>query len=138
MVLPLLSIACSALAFCFWLLLFRDWLPKRLRKTGKYDIADEVAPDLIGLPSLLLSRGLRRIYNFIIVNFITAFIGGWHAFQMTNRRNLPDFWEGYLLTLLLFMLMLWVPAFFWVRERLRRKQSLEQESINRPDAGILP
>ena len=137
MALPLLSIACSALALYFWLEMFRSWLPKRLRKTGRYDLADEVAPDLIGLPSLVLPRGPRRIYNFVVVNVITAFIGVWHAFQITHRRNHPDFWQSYLLTLILFMLMLWVPAFFWIRERLRRK-NLDQESLKSPDAGILP
>ena len=120
MVLPLLSIACSAIALRFWLKLFDRWLRKRSRRAANQDIADDIPMDVIGLPSLVLPRGLRRIYHVLVVNLITAFSGAWHAFQMTDRRDHPDFWEGYILTLVLFMLMLWVPGFFWTRERLRR------------------
>ena len=85
------------------------------------DLADQVAPGWPMLISLVLPRPLRRIYHFLVANIITGFIGFWHFFQMTDRRQSPDFWEGYVITLTAFMLLLSVPVFFLERERLRRR-----------------
>jgi hypothetical protein len=123
MPLPLLSIICSALALCFWLRVSRHFLLKRSQAYQNEDLADHLPMDWPGLLSFVLPRPLRRAYHFFLVNIITAFIGAWHVYQFTHRRASPDFLQGYVITLLLFMLMLCVPAFFGERERIRRRNA---------------
>jgi hypothetical protein len=121
MILYIVSAVCSVAALYLWSMLCRPWLQKRSQTYLQQDLADHMAPELPMLISLVLPRPLRRIYHFLLVNIITAFIGVWHFFQLANRGKYPDFWEGYFITLGAFMLLLIVPAFFWERERLRRK-----------------
>ena len=135
MTLPLFSIICSALALYFWLRLCRHFLLKRSQVYQNEDLADDLPMDWPGLFSLILPRPLRRAYHFLLVNFITGFIGAWHVYQFTHRRELPDFLQGYVITLILFLLMLCVPAFFWERERLRRRNgSAASSDSNNPAA----
>jgi hypothetical protein len=120
MALYLVSIGCSILALLFWAAACRAWLNKRSENYIRQDLADAYVPELPGLLSFILPRPIRRAYHFLLVSLIPGFFALFHFYQLTERRAHPDFWQGYLITLVLLALFLIVPAFFWERERLRR------------------
>jgi hypothetical protein len=120
MALYIVSIGCSIAALLFWSSVCRKFLKKRSENYIREDLADKIPMQLPGLLSFFLPRPARRVYHFLLVNLLSAFAGLFHFYQISERGRYPDFWLSYVVTLIVFLVFLIIPAFAWEKEHLRR------------------
>ncbi|HEX6217784.1 MAG TPA: hypothetical protein VFZ35_00740 [Sphingomicrobium sp.] len=120
MILYLVSIGCSIAALYFWARACRKFLKKRAETYLREDLADKFPMEWPTLLSFFLPRPVRRVYHFLLVNILTAFAGLFHFYLLNVARQSPQFWRDYVVSLLVFLAFLIIPAFAWEKERLRR------------------